>query len=669
MGHAATDNVSALTSEHDTDGGDQSPIDWNASDWEAHLRAVLSKAVPGLCVLDMREETILSYSLGNFALVERDLRCALAPSWARRLEESIRAEMLDALAVRRELINYKKLCLHVWQAGSTVEKDLRQLTSFFFVTAKDETSEKTELDRYLRYVEFSSAMNECRGVVKAIWDARHFGKIIAAMPRHPNTGVPKSLETLPNSLDVWRPLEQARQFLRSHRELDAYWADRWGEAKVGTKRESTGPDAEVRGATASTGPKAAKPEKVKMPWQSDRVFVPSPLVDDVLAWLRETIATAVPDLPAQAAHYVELVYVARGVVKALVVRRALKKYIGALAEVAADTDHALTSLQQLQAETGPSESSRRAGLHLHAERHGRALQGVNAVVPEMLRWLRPIAEHTANEERLFVSGSRGAAAFVPRGFPDFLKPYREVVRANRGAMLAEVATIGWPNSARPSPGDEVHLHRCCKCDERYTQLWVHRGLCFSCENAQRSEGRCPFSERCGSRTFCPHERKCVVCEQWSCDKCRLLRGDGEDVWQAVGQLQPAVIFLDFDRMLATTKNGASPLVGGHSVDLDLAAVCAEYGHVQIVTGSWRKDDIEIFLKERGVHVDAVHCLKLEGLKSKSQVILKELEVLTNGGLGLFVDDDSMELTDPALAAAVAEGRLHRFLFARSGGKE
>merc|ERR1711879_940235 len=113
--------------------------------------------------------------------------------------------------------------------------------------------------------------------------------------------------------------------------------------------------------------------------------------------------------------------------------------------------------------------------------------------------------------------------------------------------------------------------------------WLHRELCFTCESAFRSEGRCPFGDSCGVGSFCLHERRCVVCDQWSCEPCRLLRGDGEDVWQLVAQLQPAVVFLDFDRTLCTTKRGASPLQGNHSVDADLAAVCAGHGCVQIVT--------------------------------------------------------------------------------------
>merc|ERR1712129_19378 len=197
-----------------------------------------------------------------------------------------------------------------------------------------------------------------------------------------------------------------------------------------------------------------------------------------------------------------------------------------------------------------------------------------------------------------------------------------------------------------------------------------RQLCFTCEEALREEGRCPYSEKCGTRSFCPHARRCVVCEAWSCEACHLIRGDSEDVWQLVGQLRPDVIFLDFDRTLATTKAGASPLQGSHSVDPDLASVCASHDHVQVVTRSSRKEDIETFLAQKAVPVRRVRSLKREGRQSKAEVILEVLDGLdvVSPAVGLSVDDDIRELTDPALKCAADAGRLHRFLLVRGESK-
>jgi len=397
--------------------------------------------------------------------------------------------------------------------------------------------------------------------------------------------------------------------------------------------------------------------------------VPSALSEGGQQTLLASVERAGLALPASALRYVELVLISRGSTKALAIRDALKRYCGALQQAEGEAQEVLQELKRLM-DTPSSETAISAGLHLHCEKYWRTMTGILAVLPELLQWLQPIAAARGGAERLFVSGSRGAAAFVPRGFPDFLKPYRAVVARHRGAMLEEFVGTSWPRAARPNPHEETHLHACRRCARQYTKLWLHRELCFACEQDMRSEGCCPFSERCGRRSFCPHERRCVVCEQWSCEQCNLLRGDGEDAWQLVGQLRPAAVFLDFDRTLCTTKAGASPLQGQHSVDPDLAAVCRGYGHVQIVTRNSRQEDIEAFLKEKDVPVCRVHSVKRMGAKSKAEIILKEMEALgSNGGVGVFVDDDVRELTEPSLAPLVEEGRLRRLLFVRAGGKE
>jgi len=57
------------------------------------------------------------------------------------------------------------------------------------------------------------------------------------------------------------------------------------------------------------------------------------------------------------------------------------------------------------------------------------------------------------------------------------------------------------------------------------------------------------------------------------------------------------------------------------------------------------------------------------LRSKAEAILEELDSLGEASVGVFVDDDIREITDPLLAPLVEAGRLHRLLFVRAGGKE
>ena len=152
-------------------------------------------------------------------------------------------------------------------------------------------------------------------------------------------GVPQKLEELPESLDVWRPLVQAREFLQNYGDMDAFWANRWK-----TKENKAADQGDAADAGESM---PAKPEKQKLPWQSDRRCVQSALNQDTLARVLAAVATAAPNLPKEAAHYVKMVLIARGVMKALTVRQALDRYCAALEQVAAEVEPVRTALRNL----------------------------------------------------------------------------------------------------------------------------------------------------------------------------------------------------------------------------------------------------------------------------------------------------------------------------------
>ena len=92
--------------------------------------------------------------------------------------------------------------------------------------------------------------------------------------------------------------------------------------------------------------------------------------------------------------------------------------------------------------------------------------------------------------------------------------------------------------------------------------------------------------------------------------------------------------------------------GNHTVDPDLASVCASHPFVKVVTRSSRKDDIETFLNSKGVRIAGVRSLNLKNYQSKSEVIREELDEMPDS-MGLFVDDDIRELTDANLVQLVA----------------
>jgi hypothetical protein len=63
------------------------------------------------------------------------------------------------------------------------------------------------------------------------------------------------------------------------------------------------------------------------------------------------------------------------------------------------------------------------------------------------------------------------------------------------------------------------------------------------------------------------------------------------------------VFLDFDRTLASTRNGTDPLgggggAGGHSVDAELLAVLVEHPNAHVVTRNPHKENIQTFLRNK-----------------------------------------------------------------------
>ena len=164
-------------------------------------------------------------------------------------------------------------------------------------------------------------------------------------------------------------------------------------------------------------------------------------------------------------------------------------------------------------------------------------------------------------------------------------------------------------------------------------------VCFVCEERARDAGRCPYRKSCQPGNFCLHAGRCIACEGWSCDDCRLLRGDGEDVslqyidhvcgqlctlclgvslliapyaslahqvLSAVERLEPSVIFLDFDRTLASTKSGGEPVVGKHTVDTQLLSLCLQHPNVHVVTRNSHQEAIVTFLEAAGLPHSGVH---------------------------------------------------------------
>ncbi len=248
------------------------------------------------------------------------------------------------------------------------------------------------------------------------------------------------------------------------------------------------------------------------------------------------------------------------------------------------------------------------------------------------------------------------------------------------------------------------------CGGAFGTLWIGAGgCCFRCEENMRARMECPVSARCreskaGRRWFCPHDRRCIACERWSCEECGVVCCDGEDVAALVERIDPHVVFIDFDRTLCTTKSGSSPARGSHRLDAELwnvvtgGRLCrtktdreSKTRDVRVVTRNSHVDDIRAFMARHVAGGDSVvgSTPSLDAIPippvhhvgkgaSKGRVIREVLEETAaslagrldpeestgvgGGGVrAVFVDDSAAELLDPEVASVPG---LTKVLFSR-----
>jgi len=223
-------------------------------------------------------------------------------------------------------------------------------------------------------------------------------------------------------------------------------------------------------------------------------------------------------------------------------------------------------------------------------------------------------------------------------------------------LRASIEREGWPPppSARRTRVQLEGPMPCHACNGRFSKHWAFRGVCWRCEQSLRGQGECPFdapARRAVSKArqghpFCAHQGLCPVCDAGFrlCRTCRLAQGDGEAVLELCTELRPHRVFLDFDRTLCSTRAGASPLSGVHSLDPELASLgCLAQSYV--VTRNSHADEIGRFLEARGMLIAGL-CVTPKG-GSKGEFIEA---MLREGELGLFVDDSVQECSDPRIAS-------------------
>lgn len=678
----------------------------------------------GRLFLDGENLTIFNYSLstadlfsqGEWDLIRRDLEYAgVCQSSIETLEEGPCAEIIQAFRIRRELIHYKKVCLHLVQESKTNERDLKQATAFFHWHDKDDEEKQNgaqahlEAIRKLLPLDFENdvrpidleaisvamekhAENACelvnrkimhvlatdvlsfnRGLSLAIQDARNIVKQICRSPRHMGGTRPAKLRDLPNSLHIFQALKRACS------DFDL-------EYNCENDDETLNPNSQLQTETCIIG-------TVSM----SRIIAK---VKNQLQWPKEAI-----DFLSMSIH-------ARGGFKALAMMEELKNYsmhfqklVGHLKNILMHLrrDHSL--MIELTLERG--ELPVKAKLILPPKAVARVnkihhLRGISKVVLENAKWISVLAgllDKRSSTERLFMASDTSSAndkrMFVPKQFEmgRFIASSRNVLdQILLPTMMLAISLESWPptlgtrrtrvlafdNSRLEEMASiKKKLETCKICKGHFaTELWIRHKLCMVCENTRRNKANrseCLFEDcQFGDKAFCSHFQRCFVCDApHSCDKfCQLSRGDGEVALGMVETIRPNLLLLDFDRTLATTKSGASPLPKSghkHSIDEELKnAVIAQqaFGKSHVVTRNSNKADIQEFLLQHGLDGLAQNVHVVPKKKTKGFYIRETFytDMPEQDTVCIFIDDSLPELVkDPWLRSTKA---IHRLLFVR-----
>jgi hypothetical protein len=385
--------------------------DGRYDNWDQHVRAANARCWGGgPCVLDATPNHMLNYSQGSYSLVQRELRAVLPPAAADAVDRlCAESGVADAFAARRELVNFKKICLNTYQLAKAYEKDLRQLTTFFFCDMV-QTDHRDPAHR--RYVELCRIMFEAKGALEAVHDARDITKAIASLPRHPDTSWPARLCGLPATSMVWRRAIQAVKAttpisVEPQPEVEPQGVDapRGGDTEVGAAPsgectpvdDESGVDLELlfrRFATARLPVVAAA--GLDGSWAAVGGVLDA-VEAELVGW----------DWPPPVCAFVQAALVGRGATKALAVRAAAVQYHSlaeALPEQLADALARLRpALATIEANLGGDSRVDLTAL-MRLRKSSSLATGALAVATELAPWLGAVASARASDARLFVAG-------------------------------------------------------------------------------------------------------------------------------------------------------------------------------------------------------------------------------------------------------------------------
>ena len=665
-----------------------------------------------LTVFDYTLENALLFSQGDWSMIRRDLELAdFNEACIEELETEFCEEIIRAFRVRRELIHYKKVCLHLFEETKMMEREFKQIMSFFFWNDADdkekgmrsqlqaicdllpsdvdnvdpyeleivklarkrhETGECSLLDRKILYMLSCGAWMYHVGVQKGIHDSRDLAKAICMSPRHPNGEEkgerPIKLEQLPLSLQVYSSILAFRRDLLSSTENSVP-----DNVDQNIKKDTSGTKA----------------------------------LENILDSVRLNL-----NWHETAVHFLRCSICARGGFKALAIVQELELYKTHLVELQSLMQQTLKSFQENHVqsmkdmkisclnEKGLSDVLGKAVQRLH---NIHFLRGASKACSENLKWITMIQSldlensfhSTESQNRLFVASDYNYS-YLPDDFKlgSLIENSREALDMFFiPCMRASIFRESWPPSTESNRTRVVAFDKysvsgvnmkkfmqCNDCEGYYDNKWIRHNLCSFCEMKRREQhtgSYCLFQDCKGGKmnfsTFCLHANRCFYCDvPHSCEICRLFRGGGDLAIELVDSIQPGLLLLDFDRTFCSTKSGASPMPKGkkfqegfqHSIDHNLRILVTSHAEsAHIVTRNSHLQEIKEFLLKHDLPelANRVHIIPKK--VSKGSYIKENFSDELKSHSCLFIDDDLRELTnDPWMCT---QKNIHRLLFVRS----
>jgi len=435
-------------------------------------------------VLDVLENVdLLRFHCGKWDFAKTDLISVLGEELASRIENICVDTIQRAFTVRENLVNLKKVYLHLFHVTKKLERILSQFTQVFFLDGKDwiQYLERTEfvdgqlscnsdefIDDVLEksntrgvYIACSVGIQKCKGLLAAIEDARSVLKRICCVPRHPYSDRDPLLDNLCDKLLVCKLLD---------------------EFKAGY------PDLAV--------------EKPKQATAVGGKELAIEATENILNLIQTSL-----DLDDETILFIKKIFIARGISKALRIEIEAGLFLKTLDLTRQQAKDCLeASLIYFRELADRNDMDEKFGLNRHVVKIENSL----CLCDELSTWVHRICSD--NEPGLFVAcdWQSSAALFLPAGFGAAKIPFQSLqnlIDKMQPFMADRLLETGMTDAMKGK-------NKCKKCETCFSRPWVNpsNDTCFTCEIKIRDSVKllagnsedlmeCPLKIRCSKA--CP----------------------------------------------------------------------------------------------------------------------------------------------------------------------